>query len=58
MYLSWNEAVAGSVIDQSAMQHTVNDLNEGVTLETPDELIHSKSDQWQKTLSYLVNKNQ
>lgn len=51
MYLSWNEAVAGSVIDQSTMEHTVNDLNEGVTLETYNEFTHSKFDQWQKTFS-------
>jgi len=51
MYLSWNKAVAGSVTDQSVMENTFIDLNEGVTLETSNELTHSKSDQWQKTLS-------
>jgi len=51
MYLSWNEAVASTVIDQPAMEHTVNDLNEGVTLETSIELTHSKFEQWQKTVS-------
>jgi hypothetical protein len=51
MYLSWNEAIASSVIHQSAMEQKVNDLNEGVTLETHNELTHSKFDQWQKTLS-------
>jgi hypothetical protein len=51
MHLSWNEAVAGSVIDQSVMEHTVNDLSEGVTIETHNDLTYSRFDQWQKTLS-------
>jgi len=51
MFLSWNEAEAGIVIDQSTMEHRVNDLNKGVTLESYNELTHSKFDQWQKTLS-------
>lgn len=51
MYLFWNEGVGGSVVDQWAMEHTVNEVNLCVTLETYNELTHIKFDQWQKTLS-------
>lgn len=37
---SQNEAVAVDVVNQWTMDHTVNDLNKAVTLETYDELTH------------------